>query len=176
MAQYALDLKKSFNSPDIDFRTLKRIEREEKEENYLNSYEYMASLGSLDEIFDSNYFIDNFLMRYTDNIPLFAKEVCNTDLTWQQVDICDNHNPYGGRLAVPSGHGCGKTKLIGILALHHMLTARKSITRIQAPKLEQVTKLSFGEVINSIDNMRLDVNIGGAIVPNHGLSWQTFFR
>lgn len=176
MAKYALDLQKSFNSSDIDFITLKRIERKEKEENYLDSYEYMASLGSLDEIFDSNYFIENFLMRYTHDIPLFAKEVCNTDLTWQQVEICNAHNPYGGRLAVPSGHGCGKTKIIGILALHHMLTIRKSITRVQAPKLEQITKLSFGEVISSIDNMRLDIDIGGNIVPNQWAFLANFFQ
>ena len=120
---------------------------------YQHTYEYMVKQPTLDKVIASYYFEENFLKRYLADIPLFAHEVCSTTPTHQQVDVCEAHDPYGGRLAVPSGHSCGKTKLIGILSVHHMVTAIKSITRIVAPKREQITKLSFGEVVETVERM-----------------------
>ena len=47
----------------------------------------------------------------------------------------------------------GKTKLIGIIAALHLLCFRKSITRIQAPKLDQVKKFSFKEIEESLTSL-----------------------
>jgi len=150
----------------MNFSNINSIRKDNLNTPYEETYEYMAKLTSLDDVFNSYYYREYFLKRYLTNIPLFASEVLNTKLTWQQHGICHDHNPYGGRLAVPSGHGCGKTKLIGVLCVHHMLCNQKSITRIQAPKLEQITKLSFGEVVSVVDSMRGSSNINGIIEPN----------
>jgi len=148
---------------------------QEDEVPFLESYEYMVKCNTFDEVFNSYYYQEHFLKRYLMNIPLMAYEVLDTPLTWQQWEICDMHDPYGGRLAVPSGHGCGKTKLIGVLSAHHMLTAQNSITRVQAPKLEQITKLSFGEVVNVVDKMRGNININGKVEPNKWAFLAKFF-
>jgi len=94
----------------------------EEKINYLQ-----ANYSTLPQIFNHPYYIELFRKRYTLDIPLFAKEVLGTRLTYQQVDIYKLHNPYGGRLAVPSGHGIGKTRLIGVLCLHHIFTSLKLI-------------------------------------------------
>jgi len=262
---------------------------------YEHTYEYMSKLSNLADIFESYYFKENFLFRYLMNIPLFSIEVLNTPLTWQQYEICQIHDPYGGRVAIPSGHGChglgervmmhdgairevqdvlcgdllmgsdgvsnrrvlrlirgrdelfeirfsdgtkrvfnaehtlvltignltvrdylmlqkgeclrvdgsrvgitgifslgmgdyygfsvngdnmyldydsilthncGKTKLIGVLSTHHLFCSIKSITRIQAPKLEQITKLSFGEIVTVVDNMRGLMTVNDIQEPN----------
>jgi len=54
----------------------------------------------------------------------------------------------------------GKTRFIGNIVAGFFLLFRKSITRIQAPKQEQVTKFSWKEIINCFDNMTIKRKIG----------------
>ena len=93
----------------------------EEKINYLQT-----NYSTLPQIFNHPYYIELFRKRYTLDIPLFAKEILDTRLTYQQVDICNLYNPCGGRLAVPSGHGIGKTRLIGVLCLQFHYTRTRS--------------------------------------------------
>lgn len=53
---------------------------------------------------DSRYI--DFVKRYCFDLPRFAKEVCGLDLTWQQVEVCENVHIPGSRTTISSGHGC----------------------------------------------------------------------
>lgn len=54
-----------------------------------------------------------FVKRYANNLPLFAKEVCGLELTYQQIELMQSVNPFGSRTSVASGHGCfGKGTLV----------------------------------------------------------------
>lgn len=47
-----------------------------------------------------------FVRRYHNDLPRFAKEVCGLDLTYQQIELMQSVNPFGSRTSVSSGHGC----------------------------------------------------------------------
>lgn len=57
----------------------------------------------------------------------------------------------------------GKTKLIGIIALAYMLLFRKSLVRVQAPKLEQVTKFTFKEINACLHAMKNRRKVNGKV-------------
>ena len=66
-------------------------------------------------------------------------------------------------------HNTGKTKTIGLISVHHLLCFRKSITRITAPTLGQITSSSFKEISSSISGMTENRKIGDKVyVPKWG--------
>jgi len=86
-----------------------------------------------------------FIERYAHDAALFAVEVCNQEPTWQQLELYDAVSPAGCRVSAVSGHGTGKTRSFGVIALWHLLCYfsnrnRGSETVITAPKVDQVRK------------------------------------
>ncbi len=112
----------------------------------LDNFASLKNCKTLLEVHESPYYQKHFVQKYINDLPRLAFEVFGRKLTWQQIQILDEHDWMGGRLAVPSGHGIGKTFFIGFIAIAHILLFPKSITRIQAPKEDQVTKFSFKEI------------------------------
>jgi hypothetical protein len=70
--------------------------------------------------------------------------------THQQREILDNINIKGGRLIVPSGHGIGKTHIIGSITVMLLLLFQESIIRVQAPTMAQITNFTFKEATSRI--------------------------
>jgi len=125
------------------------------------------------EIYNDWYYQEYFVKKYINDIPKLAYEVFGTTFTYQQMDIWNEFVKSGGwkggRLAVSSGHGTGKTRFIGNIVAGFFLLFRKSIIRIQAPKQEQVTKFSWKEIGNAFDNMGRKRKIGDKyITPKWG--------
>jgi len=56
------------------------------------------------------YYQEYFIKRYINDLPLMAFELFGMKLTYQQMDIWEEYQQgggfMGGRLTVPSGHGC----------------------------------------------------------------------
>ncbi|MGW8169636.1 MAG: Hint domain-containing homing endonuclease [Sulfurovaceae bacterium] len=76
-------------------------------------------------------------------IPIVSCKSIGID-NYYGVEV-DNNNLYLDADGVVTSN-TGKTKLIGFLASAFLLLFRYSIVRIQAPKLDQVTKFSFKEI------------------------------
>ncbi|NOR58047.1 MAG: hypothetical protein GQ474_05940 [Sulfurimonas sp.] len=128
------------------------------------------------EVHQSPYFQKHFVRKYINDLPRLAFDLFGVKLTYQQIDILTIHDWEGGRLAVPSGHGIGKTFLLAFIALCHTLLFPKSITRIQAPKSEQVTKFSFKEIKNALSNLEQPRRINGKIVVGEWAFLAKFFQ
>lgn len=131
--------------------------------NAIDNFAMLKKAKTLAEVHESAYFQEHFVKRYIDDIPRMAFEIFNTKLTWQQIEILEAHEWEGGRVAVPSGHGSGKTRLIGIIAAAHLLLFKGSITRIQAPKVEQVIKYSFKEISTALNALTAPRKINGKV-------------
>lgn len=95
-----------------------------------------------------------FVKRYAANLPLFAKEVCGLELTYQQIEVMESVQQMGSRTSISSGHGTGKTASFGVIVLWHLTCFYNSITAVIAPKIEQVRKQVFKEVQLSLNRMK----------------------
>jgi len=142
----------------------------------LNNLASLKNTKDFAEVHRSPYFQKHFVQKYINDIPRLVYDLFESELTYQQIEILEAHDWEGGRLAVPSGHGIGKTFLIAILAISHMILFNKSITRIQAPKAEQVTKFSFKEIKNAIARLEQPKRINGKIVISEWAFLAKFFQ
>lgn len=88
----------------------------------------------------------DFIDRYCLDLTRFAAEVCDMSPTIQQVELFDSVSKFGSRTSVRSGHGSGKSRAIGVIALWHLLCYHLSNTMITAPKIEQVRNVSWKEI------------------------------
>jgi hypothetical protein len=87
-----------------------------------------------------------FAKRYAHDLPRFAIEVCGMKPTWQQLDILLSIQSPGSRTSISSGHGIGKSRLVGVVALWHLVCYYLSNFVITAPKIEQVRNVSWKEI------------------------------
>lgn len=125
--------------------------------DHIKELNRLRLMKTFSEVWSSPYFQEHFIMRYAFNLELAVLELFGGALTMQQIEVVEEFYDCGGfegaRVAFPSGHGIGKTYLIGVFSSLHLLCFYRSITRIQAPKLEQVRKFSFKEINNALDNL-----------------------
>lgn len=142
----------------------------------LDNFASLKRCKTLEEVHQSVYFQKHFIQKYINNIPRLAFDLFGVELTYQQIEILDAHDWEGGRVAVPSGHGIGKTFFISIIAIAHMLLFPKSITRIQAPKAEQVTKFSFKEIKGRIAELEAPRKINNRLVYSDWSFLAKFFQ
>lgn len=98
-------------------------------------------------LYEHPIYID-FVKRYAFDIDRFAVEVCGVELTTQQIEIARSIEPFGSRTSVSSGHGIGKTLLIAVVSLWHLICYKDSNTLLTAPKVEQVRNLVWKEFAN----------------------------
>ena len=141
----------------------------------LDNYATLIQSKNLLQVLQSEYYQENFVKRYIGNLPLMALEVFNLKLTHQQVEIVEAIEFIGGKLVVPSGHGIGKTKIIGFICSAVMLLFPMSIMRVQAPKAGQVTKFTFKEVRACFNGMEEDFIIRDKTYPNRWAFLKRFF-
>ncbi len=140
-----------------------------------NNLEQLKSCSNLFDIVKSDYYHENFYKKYVHDIPLFALEMFDIELTWQQAKICGKIDYLGGRLAVPSGHGIGKTALEAIISIHFILLHEQSINRYIAPKISQITKFVFKEISAKLSAMQKPREVEGNIVYNKWGFLSNFF-
>lgn len=87
----------------------------------------------------------NFIKRYSFDLPRFAIEVCGESPTWQQFELYNSVHYAGSRTSVSSGHGTGKTRSFGIIGIWHLLCFFNSNTFLTAPKMGTITDGIFKE-------------------------------
>ena len=58
------------------------------------------------EVVRSDYYQKNFVQKYINDLPRMAFEVFNLKLSYQQIEVLEAFSFKGGRVVVPSGHGC----------------------------------------------------------------------
>lgn len=133
-------------------------------EEHVRNIERLSLMGSFQQVYFDDYFQEHFVKRYAWNLELAVVELFQGRLSMQQVEVVEEFYDCGGyegaRVAYPSGHGIGKTYIIGAISTMHLLNFFNSITRIQAPKLEQVTKFSFKEINNALDVLKANPKWG----------------
>lgn len=95
-----------------------------------------------------------FIERYAFDLKRFFAEVIKTEFTWQQELIFDSVELPGSRTSVSSGHGTGKSRGLGGMALWHLLCYEKSNTMITAPKIDQVRAVAWKEMADCIDAIK----------------------
>jgi len=70
----------------------------------------LSRIKDFSKIYNDWYFQEYFVKKYISDLPRMAFEVFGTKLTFQQMDIWNTFIKSGGwkggRLCVPSGHGC----------------------------------------------------------------------
>ncbi|MFT7880432.1 MAG: hypothetical protein ABXS91_08570 [Sulfurimonas sp.] len=142
----------------------------------LDNISSLKRCKTFEEVHKSPYFQKHFVQKYINNIPRMAFELFGVSMTYQQIEILNGHDWEGGRTAVPSGHGSGKTFFISIIALAHMLLFPRSITRIQAPKAEQVTKFSFKEIKSRLAELDSPRKINDRLVKSEWHFLVNFFQ
>ena len=74
--------------------------------------------------------------------------------TADQVALFQSVSPAGSRTTVRSGHGTGKSRALGVLALWHLLCYERSNTVITAPKIEQVRSVVWKEIADVKEAIR----------------------
>lgn len=91
-------------------------------------------------------------LRYRYDITRFAVEGLNMTkesgqaVTWQQQLLFLSVARDGSRTSVASGHGTGKTRSAGIIALWHLLFFPDSVMMFTAPQIDQLRKLVWKEI------------------------------
>lgn len=84
--------------------------------------------------------------RYRYNITRFAIEALGMTPTLQQRALFVSVAMGGSRTSVASGHGTGKTRSAGVIALWHLLFFPHSVMMFTAPQIDQLRKLVFKEI------------------------------
>ena len=122
---------------------------------------------SIREIYANPHFYEFFVKRYINNLPRMCIELFRITPTTQQYKVLVAVNFCQGRIVVPSGHGTGKTKSIGLLSACFFLLFPFPIIRIIAPSLKQVTNFSFKEIRACFDSLEEEYrDANGKIVQN----------
>lgn len=109
--------------------------------------------------------------RYRHNITRFAVEALDmtTDsgqaVTWQQELLFESIQIPGSRTSVASGHGTGKSRSAGIIALWHLLFYPESVMLFTAPQIGQLRTVVWKEINICIQRLR----------NNPSLSWLADF-
>jgi hypothetical protein len=88
-----------------------------------------------------------FLDKYADNRVAFATEVLGITLMPHQKAILIQLDRKKRRLAIKSGHRVGKTMLLAIISLHHLVCKYPQKTIITAPTSGQLFNSLFAEVM-----------------------------
>ncbi|WP_230656872.1 hypothetical protein [Psychrobacter sp. I-STPA10] len=105
--------------------------------------------------------------RYRYDITRFAVEALDMTVkagqavTWQQEILFESIAIPGSRTTVASGHGTGKSRSAGIIALWHLLFYPESVMLFTAPQIGQLRTVVWKEINICIQRLR----------NNKALSW-----
>lgn len=84
--------------------------------------------------------------RYRYDIKRFAIEALGMRPTLQQEQLFASVEVGGSRTSVASGHGTGKTRSAGVIALWHLLFFPQSVLMFTAPQIGQLRNLVWKEI------------------------------
>ena len=85
-------------------------------------------------------------LRYRYDITRFSIEALEMQPTWQQDLLFRSIAFDGSRTSVASGHGTGKSRSAGVVALWHLLFHEKSIMMFTAPAIKQLREIVWKEI------------------------------
>ncbi len=74
--------------------------------------------------------------------------------TWQQIELMQAVERPGCRVSTKSGHGTGKSRVLGVTALWHLLCYFQSNFIITAPKIEQVRTVAWKEIADISERIK----------------------
>lgn len=98
--------------------------------------------------------------RYRYDITKFAVEALNMTaaagqaVTWQQEMLFASIAVPGSRTTVASGHGTGKSRSAGIIALWHLLFYPESVMLFTAPQIGQLRTVVWKEINICLQRLR----------------------
>lgn len=89
----------------------------------------------------------DFLDKYESDRPAFAEDLLGIKLMRHQRRILESIDKKKRRIAIRSGHRVGKTMILAVIALHHLVTKYPQKTIITAPTSGQLFNSLFAEVM-----------------------------
>jgi hypothetical protein len=112
-----------------------------------------------------------FLGKYRDDPVAFAADILGVRCWRLQAEIlrlAARHN----RVSVRSGHKCGKSKAVAILALWWVATRSEARVVLLAPSYRQIAEIVWREIKETHRNAR--VPLGGEVFtnPEQGIRWR----
>lgn len=115
------------------------------------------------------------LLAWRENPVLFCREVLGFE-PWHTADLgCDTQRDIlrvaaaNRRVAIRSGHKCGKSRLCAALALWEFVCWPGSRTIITAPTHRQIDEIIWREIRELHRNARIPIGGVLALTPNKGL-------
>lgn len=102
----------------------------------------------------------DFRERYQLDIVAFAIEALDMTveagqaISWQQEILFESICLPTSRTTVASGHGTGKSRSAGVVALWHLLCFPDSITMFTAPQIGQLRKIVWKEIAICYDRLK----------------------
>jgi len=104
--------------------------------------------------------------RYRYDITRFAVEALGMTaeqgqaVTWQQELLFDSIAIPGSRTSVASGHGTGKSRSAGIIALWHLLFYPESVMLFTAPQIGQLKTVVWKEINICLQRLKNNKELG----------------
>ena len=98
---------------------------------------------------------DEACRRYRNDIKRFAVEALRIDVTPQQALLFDCISAPGARVSVASGHGTGKSRSAGVVALWHLLFYPESVMLFTAPQIGQLKTVVWKEIDICLQRLRM---------------------
>lgn len=89
----------------------------------------------------------DFLEKYADDWASLASEIFADELMPHQVKVLEAINRGTRRIALKSGHRVGKTRLLAIIAICHLITRYPQKTIITAPTSGQLFNSLYAEIL-----------------------------
>lgn len=105
----------------------------------------------------------DFRERYQLDIVAFSIEALDMTveagqaISWQQEILFESICLPSSRTTVASGHGTGKSRSAGVVALWHLLCFPDSITMFTAPQIGQLRKIVWKEIAICYDRLKSGV-------------------
>lgn len=109
-----------------------------------------------------------FLAKYRDDPVLFARDILGVRCWSKQAEIlrlAAAHN----RVSVASGHKCGKSKAVAILALWWFATRHEARVILLAPSYRQITEIVWREIKATLAGSRIKFDAEVFTNPEQGI-------
>lgn len=90
-----------------------------------------------------------FVVKYWDNLPQYVMDHSRNQSTWQQMDMMKSITKPGCRVAVASGHGSGKSALLGWVLDWHLRVFPFSNGLLTANNIEQ-TRIGVWKYLDEV--------------------------
>ena len=90
--------------------------------------------------------LDEWVLRYQGDCELFAREVLGFIADDWQREVMRDYDQHARGISVRSGHGVGKSAVVAIIIIHHILFRFPQKTAVTAPTKDQLFDVLVPEV------------------------------